>query len=169
MLRRVKWSVLAVGEGDAEVAFLQHLKQCYISRGCGSSLTVKQAFGKGARNVVLHAIRYSDGQDYDRCIALFDTDVDYTEEVRQMARRAKIVTIPSEPCLEGFLLKCSGDDRRRCSDEHKTEFIRRFGGRVQDVGIIPNVFDRVALEAIRDREYLIHKLINTFGVPRAYI
>ncbi len=33
--RRVVRTVLVVGEGDAEVQFIQHLKRLYVQRGSG--------------------------------------------------------------------------------------------------------------------------------------
>lgn len=168
IIRKVKWTVLAVGEGDAEMAFLHHLKDLYISRGCGSSLQITQAYGKGAGNVISCAIRKSDMQDYDRCVALFDTDEGYSDDVIERAREAQIVTIPSDPCFEGLLLRCQGDNRQRCSEEHKAEFVKRFGGRIQDPGIIPAVFTKPLVESLRTREPLLDKLINTFGLPRPH-
>ncbi|WP_349744718.1 hypothetical protein [Roseateles cavernae] len=166
VIRRVKWAVLAVGEGDAEVALLQHLKTIYIARSCGSTLRIQQAYGKGAGNVVRHAIRYGQGQGYDRCIALFDTDTDYTADVKALAKASSLIEVPSDPCLEALLLRIHGDVKIRISEQHKAEFSRRFGGRIQDVGVLETSFPRDVFEEARKRENLIHLLINTFGVPR---
>jgi len=166
VIRRVNWTVLAVGEGDAEVALLQHLKSIYVHRSCGSTLKILQAYGKGAGNVIRHAIRYGEGQEFDRCIALFDTDKDYTEEVKALAKAERLVEIPSEPCLEALLLCVHGDSKTRTSEQHKLEFLRRFGGRVQDAGVLQAAFTREVLEEARSRISLIHLLINTFGIAR---
>gem|GEM_PF-2578925 len=40
-------TLLIVGEGRHEEAFLNHLKQLYVPRGCGLSVTIKNARGKG--------------------------------------------------------------------------------------------------------------------------
>ena len=41
-------TLLIVGEGRHEEAFLNHVKQLYAPRGCGLSVTIKNARGKGA-------------------------------------------------------------------------------------------------------------------------
>lgn len=46
--RQVARTVLLVGEGDAEVQFMQHLKGMYVQRGSGVVVTIKNARGKGA-------------------------------------------------------------------------------------------------------------------------
>ena len=44
-------TLLIVGEGRHEEAFLNYLKQLYVPRGCGLSVTIKNARGKGALHV----------------------------------------------------------------------------------------------------------------------
>jgi len=165
-MRNIRWTVLAVVEGDAEFALLNHLKAIYLPRNCGVHLKVKTAFGKGAAHVVDHAIKYGERLDFDRCLVVFDTDVDFTNEVVETAEKNNLVLIPCDPCLEGLLLKLHGDLRSRSSEQHKIEFERRFGGRVQEPGVLEQSFGINVFEAARDRESCIHKLINTFGVRR---
>lgn len=74
--RQVARTVLVVGEGDAEVLFLQHLKALYVQRGSGVVVTIKNARGKGAANVVDFAARQSRNAAYDLVVALLDTDSD---------------------------------------------------------------------------------------------
>jgi hypothetical protein len=165
-MRLIKWSVLAVGEGDSEKAFLDHLKAKYISRNCGVALAIKQAYGKGARNVVHQAIRYAKDVSYDRIIALADTDTDYDSEVLKTAEENRVLLLPSDPCFEGLLLRLHGDEKERSSAGHKAEFEARFGGRVQDPDVLDEHFNKEFLEEIRDRNALIHQLINTLGIKR---
>ena len=83
-------TVLLVGEGYAEVAFIEHLKTLYVSRGCGLALTVKNARGKGALHVVDVAIRQSRNAAFDVRAVLLDTDTDWNEKTQAMARKAKV-------------------------------------------------------------------------------
>jgi hypothetical protein len=165
-MRLIKWSVLAVGEGDAEKAFLDHLKASYISRNCGVAMTNRLAYGKGARNVVNQAIRYARGVAYSRVLALADTDTDYDVEVQQTAEDNRIILLPSSPCFEALLLRLHGEERERTSAGHKDAFEARFGGRVQDPGLLEKHFPKSFLEQVRDQNALIHQLINTLGVRR---
>jgi hypothetical protein len=45
-------TLLLVGEGYHEEAFLSHVKQIYAPRGCGLAVTIKNAHGKGAMHVI---------------------------------------------------------------------------------------------------------------------
>ena len=59
-------TVLVVGEGTTECAFLRHIKTLYNSRGCGVSVTIRNAHGKGPDHVVDYAIRQCRNAEYDR-------------------------------------------------------------------------------------------------------
>ena len=107
-----KWkaqrTLLIVGEGYDEVAFLHHLKQLYVPRGCGLSVAIKNARGKGA----LHVIQWTIGQianaDYDTVATLLDTDTDWDAKAKKLARRKKIQVLKSEPCFEAMMLRLIG-------------------------------------------------------------
>jgi len=73
-------TLLIVGEGRHEVAFLNHLKHLYVPRGCGLSVTIKNARGKGALHVINWTARQIANVDYDAVAALLDTDSDWNEE-----------------------------------------------------------------------------------------
>jgi hypothetical protein len=101
-------TLLIVGEGYDEVAFLNHLKQLYVPRGCGLSVTIKNARGKGA----LHVIDWTAGQaaiaKYDVVAALLDTDTDWDDKTEKLARTRKIQVLKSEPCFEAMMLRLIG-------------------------------------------------------------
>lgn len=88
--RAVLRTVLLVGEGYAEVAFIAHLKALYLPRGCGIALTVKNARGKGALHVVEVSICQSRNSAFDVRAVLLDTDTDWNEKTQAMARKAKV-------------------------------------------------------------------------------
>ena len=69
--------MLIVGEGRHEMAFLNHLKQLYVPRGCGLGLTIKNAGGKGALHVIEWTIRQMANADFDTVATLLDTDTDW--------------------------------------------------------------------------------------------
>ncbi len=100
--------MLIVGEGYDEVAFLNHLKQLYVPRGCGLSVTIKNARGKGA----LHVINWTAGQsanaEYDVVAALLDTDTDWNAKTEKLARTKRIQVLKSEPCFEAMMLRLIG-------------------------------------------------------------
>lgn len=102
----VNKTTLIVVEGYSDRAFVEHIKGMYIYRGCGVSIKIKNAKGKGSNNVVRHAIASQQG--FDRCAALYDTDVSLLTTHKKSAQRKNIELIESSPCLEGLLLDILG-------------------------------------------------------------
>lgn len=109
--RTVLTTVLVVGEGDTEKAFLDYLKSLYVTRGCGVSVTVRNAHGKGPMNVVDTAVRQSRTGEYKIVAVLMDTDLPWTDEVIKLARkhRPRLCLIGATPCTDGLLLQILGE------------------------------------------------------------
>ena len=125
--RYVRRTVLLVGEGYAEVAFIEHLKALYVARGSGLVLTVKNARGKGALHVVDVAIRQSRNAAFDVKAALLDTDTDWNDKTQAIARKAKVQVVPCNPCIEAMLLSLHGDVAQgRSTAQHKHAFAAKF-------------------------------------------
>ncbi len=140
-LRYVRRTVLLVGEGDADVAFIQHLKLLYIARGSSIAVTVKNARGKGALGVVNFTIRQSQNADYDVKAALLDTDTDWNDKTQAIARKAKVQVVPSQPCLEAVLLALHGEAaQNKSSAKYKEAFAARFGTQAHDSGVYARHF-----------------------------
>lgn len=104
LLRHQRKTLLAVGEGKSDVAFLKYLRSLYCSGMKGVSLTVRNAFGKGPENVVETAISQAAIASYDNHICLMDTDIAWSPKILNKAKRKNIDLIGSTPCLEGLLL-----------------------------------------------------------------
>jgi len=113
---RVRKTLLIVGEGDCEGAFLKHLRELYCSGGAGVAVTVRNAHGKGPEHVISHTARQARIYSYDACAALLDTDIAWSEKLQKDARKAKISMIGSVPCFEGLLLSILG---KRPADQSK--------------------------------------------------
>ncbi len=103
--RSPRHTVLLVGEGKTEEAFLNHLKSLYIYRGCGVAVKILNAGGKGAKYIVDYALRRSRRFASDRLLVLLDTDVLIGSSVRKTAEQNNIQLVESHPCLEGLLLR----------------------------------------------------------------
>lgn len=125
--RKVARTVLIVGEGDAEVCFLQHLKSLYVHRGSGVVVTIKNARGKGALHVVDFAIRQSRNAEYDVRVALLDADTDWNDKTRKLAKAGKVLVLPCQPCLEADLLRCHDVPvYGLTSAQLKVQFLKKF-------------------------------------------
>jgi hypothetical protein len=102
--RKIRKTLLLVGEGDTEEAFLKYLRSRYCTNGQGVNATVCNAHGKGPQHVVVSAIRQSRNADYDRVVVLMDTDIPWDAETLKQAESNDIVLVGSQPCVEGLLL-----------------------------------------------------------------
>jgi hypothetical protein len=92
--REVRHTVLLVGEGLAEAGFLNHLKSLYVPRGA-KAIAVKNDRGRGGRAVLDYARRQSRAAAYDETAALLDTDADWDDAQRALARRSRITVFES--------------------------------------------------------------------------
>jgi hypothetical protein len=101
-------TLLIVGEGYHEEAFLNYVKQLYARRGCGLSVTVKNARGKGAQHVIGWTIRQTANADYDMVAAMLDTDTDWTPAIAKQAKTKKIQVLASDPCFDAVMLRLRG-------------------------------------------------------------
>lgn len=108
MVRKLRWTLLVVGEGLAEVALATHMRALYTRGKAGAAVTVRNARGKGARHVVDYAIRQGRDNDYSAVCALLDADTDWNERTQSMARRGGVDVVLSAPCLESSLLSVFG-------------------------------------------------------------
>lgn len=119
-------TMLIMGEGFAEVALLKHLQLLFLPRGAGLALTIDNARGKGAKNVVDKAIAKSRVFAFDHVWVLLDTDTDYDERVISEARKKKIQIAACNPCLEAELLRMKGTEAYGHSADIKRQFENRF-------------------------------------------
>ena len=156
--RRAVRTVLLVGEGDAEVFFLQHLKSLYVQRGSGVAVTIKNARGKGAAHVVDFARRQSSNAAFDAVAALLDTDTDWSDKTQAAARKARVQVITCEPCLEAVLLDiCHAPVSGRSSTQLKRDFAERFDRPAHQVAYATH-FEANVIEHAQARVQVVQQL-----------
>ena len=114
-------TLLAVGEGKADAAFLRYLRGLYCSGRQGVSVTVRNASGKGPTNVIGTAIGALRIASFDHKLCLLDTDIFWSSKNISDAKRHKIQLIGAPPCLEGLLLQILGKSVPTGSDECKRQ------------------------------------------------
>jgi hypothetical protein len=103
-----KATLLAVGEGPADKAFLNHLKELY-SHNTGQKVTVEAEDGGSPDVMVYNVIKKHQHQAFDRKILLLDEDVPVSDSAISRAQKGKLELIFSTPvCLEGMLLDVLG-------------------------------------------------------------
>ncbi|MBS0485136.1 MAG: RloB domain-containing protein [Proteobacteria bacterium] len=160
--RQVRRTLLIVGEGDSEEAFLKHLRNLYCSSGAGVTVTVRNAHGKGPDNVITHTVRQTRIASYDRRVALLDTDIPWTEELEKKAQNAKIYMVGSKPCFEGLLLSILGMSVPSQSGECKKVIAQTLGFDLTERQSYINQFSKTILDSARVKIPELNQLINFF-------
>ena len=154
---------MIVGEGRHEEAFLNHLKQLYVSRGCGLSVTIKNARGKGAKHVVEWTIRQMANAAYDEVAVLLDTDKDWSQAIVNKAKKRKITVFASDPCFEAVLLRGLGKHPVGDAKKLKTTIASYLNN---DPTVRENYrkhFDDEQLQIAKTREPVIAALLKALG------
>lgn len=127
--RAAHHTILLVGEGATEKAFLSHIKSNYVTRGCGVKATIHAAHGKGPDHVVRHAVGRCKNASYDRVVVLLDNDMPLSAAAKKLANSKRLRILESTPCLEGLLLKILGehvpDTSKLCKEQLGVKLPRR--------------------------------------------
>lgn len=107
--RKIKRAtLLIVGEGAHEKAFLQHMKAMYDGE-TNQAIKIDAASGGSPIEMIDETLRKYNHADYDRKVLLLDGDVVIRQQDWDKAKKYKVELIVSEPvCLEGMLLSILG-------------------------------------------------------------
>lgn len=163
MIRSVRETVLIVGEGYAEEAFLKHLRGLYTSKTKGRSLTIRNARGAGAASVVAETVRIARRLPHSHLASLFSTDTDPRGNVAEEARKKKITPVGCDPCIEAVLLRIHGDMAERDPVGHKAAFEERFELPAHDSRVYAQHFAQNRLDAARGNRPQLDVLLGIFG------
>jgi hypothetical protein len=163
--RSVQFTLLIVGEGDAEVAFLQHLRSIY-SAEIGSSITLKNAYGGGGHQALKQAIRDVRAWQYNKAVVMIDTDAHWNDADRKEATRTGIKVVESTPCLEATLLKIAGYRPKENTPDLKDQFVHIFGCEAHEPRYLQAHFGRAVVDAARDNVPSLHDLMNHMGIAK---
>lgn len=124
--RYAKQTVLCVGEGSTEKAFLDYIKSIYLSRNSGISVTNRSGDGGSPESVIKKAVKWKRFDSFDLLFILLDSDCPIPNASEKIIRKMKGTIIISTPCIEGLFLLILGNIRfnpeYHNSDWCKTEF-----------------------------------------------
>ncbi len=121
---KAKETLLIVGEGYSEVAFLNYVKQLFSQRNDGRQIKIKNAQGKGAKHVIDWTIRQTFNAQYDVVAVVFDTDTTcWNTKIQKEAEKRSIHLLTSEPCFEAMLLRVLGKSDHGHARELKKRFL----------------------------------------------
>ena len=158
-------TLLIVGEGAVDEAFLLHAKKLYVPRGAGLRVTIKNARGKGASHAVEWTIRQMANASYDCVAVLLDTDVDWTPTVEKRARLKKIRVMKSTPCVDAVLLRLIGESPAGDSHALKKRLAPFLNHAPTDPAQFASHFGDAVLRSGRRREAVITTLLELLNVP----
>ena len=163
IVRHVRRTILIVGEGYAEVALLKHIRGQYLTRSDNVELRIKNARGKGGRRVLQHASTPRVREGFDVVAILVDTDQDWDDGQRAVARTKSVHVLESTPCLEAWLLAVHGHPNTGSSAVHKREFLRQFGSVAHDARVYERHFGKPQLDSARARVRVLSQLLDLLG------
>jgi len=158
--RQVRKTLLVVGEGDSEAAFLKHLRGLYCSGGAGVNVTVRNAHGKGPEHVIDYAAKQT--YSYDTCAALLDTDIPWDVRLEKKARKARVAMIGSTPCFEGLLLSILEESPPARSPECKKVLQQLLGIDLTESQSYAKHFPKTRLDSARTKIRALDQLLNFF-------
>lgn len=101
--RHLKPSILIVGEGPTERAFLQYLKELYVMQDDDIRVEVESAHGGSPNCVIQKAKRLCGSRAYDECFVLIDADVPPKNDCK-IKKTKRIKILKATPCIEGLFL-----------------------------------------------------------------
>lgn len=103
-------TLLVVGEGAHDKAFLNHMRDLVDGRETGQKIKVQSADGGSPRDIIKVATR-SKHAAYDRRVVFMDSDVPVTVQDKKFSETHNVKLILCEPwCLEGMLLEILGEN-----------------------------------------------------------
>lgn len=159
---KIQRTLLIVGEGFHEEAFLNHVKRLYAPRGCGLKVSIKNAHGKGAQHVIKWTCRQIANADYDAVAALLDTDTDWNAATEKLARTKKIYVLKSEPCFEAMMLRLLGVTAIGDAKTLKRQFAPYVNNDATQRNHYETNFGSACLQAGRAKEPAIDVLLKLF-------
>lgn len=162
LIRRVRKTLLVVGEGDTEVAFLKHLRTLYCANNEGVAATPSNAHGKSPDNVIDHTAKQARNASYDIRVALLDTDIPWTDQLKKLARRQKIEMIGSSPCIEGLFLSILGRNIPEQTLECKRAIKQLLGCDLTDWQSYGQHFPKDVLQSARKNITELDRLLGFF-------
>lgn len=165
--RSAKFTVLAIGEGLTDEAFLKYLKATFSHRDDNVSITIAAADGKSPSTIVKQSVNRGP-RNYDRALVLMDQDIDWPPEVYSLAKKYGIELIGSQPCIEGVfltVLESKSSVKYMSSDDCKKKFERKYMNHKKKIDSreYERTFSREMISAARDRCSTVARILEQFS------
>ncbi len=154
----VRKTLLIVGEGHSEKAFLNHLKSIYSIRGV--NIDVVNARGKGPDHILNHALNCQAYTPRDYVGVLLDTDLKWPREIVKQATEQGFQLMGTIPCIDGFILDIINEIKPVESQRCKEKLNKILPGPSTDKNSYSKVLSKQILDNARKSNEILDDLIN---------
>jgi hypothetical protein len=158
--KAVLQTVLIVGEGARDEAFIKHLKSVYVGRESGISVRIINAQGGSPHDIVTFTIRQIQNASYDRVIVVMDTDVQWLQKTITRAKKKKIKLIGTEPCIEGLMLGVLDRHVPSASNECKRQLEQIITGDLTDKRSYVGHFPRNLIDEKCESNFTLNEIVK---------
>ena len=116
-----KTTLLVMGEGEHDKAFLSHMKAIYHERHSGSKIKLDFSSGGSPHDIIKDTVKKNHHVGYDQIFILMDSDVPVNQQDIKVAKDSGITILYSKPlCLEGMLLSVLGQNTPHTAQKCKS-------------------------------------------------
>lgn len=154
-------TILIVGEGARDEAFLKHLKSLYVGRESSVNVRIINAQGGSPYDIVTFAARQIQNVSYDRAVVVMDTDVPWLQKTENKAKRHKIKLIGVEPCIEGLMLSILNNNPSNSSNECKHRLEQIINGDLTDKRSYQDHFPKTLIDEKCESIPVLKEIVNS--------
>lgn len=156
--RKVRKTLLLVGEGHAEKAFLNYLKSLYSIRDI--NVDVVNARGKGPDHILNHSLKCQKYSPRDLVGVLLDTDLAWPEKLVKEANNKGFQLMGAIPCIDGLILEILKEKKPESSKLCKEKLAEILPGPNTDKDTYEKVFNKEILDQAKTGNEILNDLIN---------
>lgn len=141
-----KTTLLVMGEGECEKAFLEHFKSIYNERNSGKKIKIDYAGGGSPHDVIKYTKKVTQHTGYDNIYILMDSDVEVKNDDLSIANEKGFIILYSTPiCLEGMLLEVLGEPTPNTNTDCKNKLYSKLSGNPTQKESYSPLFDKPVL------------------------
>lgn len=155
---KVRKTLLLVGEGHAEKAFLNYLKSLYSLREL--NVDIINAKGKGPEHILNYSKNCQAYSPRDIVGVLLDTDLEWPHHLVIEVKALGFQLIGATPCIDGLILDLMNEKKPSTSKLCKAKLAKILPGPNTDKDTYEKVFSKEFLERARAKNEILNDLIN---------
>ena len=142
-----KTTLLVMGEGECEKAFLEHFKSLYNERNSGKKIKIDHAGGGSPHDVIKYTKKVTQHIGYDNIYILIDSDVEVKNDDLKIANEKGFIILYSTPiCLEGMLLKVLNQPIPNTNNDCKNKLYPQLSGNPTQKESYLSLFNKPVLD-----------------------